>query len=212
MNFEKIYNSLINKAQLRESVLDYYEKHHIIPKCINGTNDKSNLVKLSAREHYLAHKLLYKMYPDNRGICLAWHMMGHVTLNDKHKRDYNITSREFEKLRVAMSNNLKGKNNPFYGKKHSKETKLKISNSRKSKCTGDSNNSRTDKFRESVTGKNNPQYGKVGKLNHKSVNIEVDDVIYKGIRDTARLLGISYSTLNYRLKSSKFTKYKILEV
>ena len=42
----------------------YLEKHHIIPKSLGGTNDASNLVKFTARQHYIAHLLLYKIYKD----------------------------------------------------------------------------------------------------------------------------------------------------
>ena len=59
MNYEKIYRELTN----RDSRAKYTEIHHIIPKCMGGTDDKSNLVKLTAREHYIAHKLLTKIYP-----------------------------------------------------------------------------------------------------------------------------------------------------
>ena len=36
--------------------------HHIIPKHMGGTNDPSNLIELTPRQHALAHKKLYKKY------------------------------------------------------------------------------------------------------------------------------------------------------
>jgi len=39
---------------------DGYEIHHIIPKSLGGSDNKENLVLLTAREHYIAHWLLYK--------------------------------------------------------------------------------------------------------------------------------------------------------
>ena len=65
MNYNRIYNQLIEKAKL-ENNLDnvYYERHHIIPKSLGGPNTKSNLVKLVPRQHYIAHLLLYKIYKD----------------------------------------------------------------------------------------------------------------------------------------------------
>ena len=44
---------------------EYYELHHIIPKCCGGTDDKSNLVLLTLSEHLQAHWL---MYLENIGI------------------------------------------------------------------------------------------------------------------------------------------------
>lgn len=66
MNYRNIYNRIINKA-INEKDLrinGYYEKHHIIPKSFGG-NKENNLVKLTAREHFICHWLLVKMY--NRG-------------------------------------------------------------------------------------------------------------------------------------------------
>ena len=37
---------------------EYKERHHILPKCMGGNDDESNLIDLYAREHYEAHKLL----------------------------------------------------------------------------------------------------------------------------------------------------------
>ena len=37
----------------------YKERHHIIPKCMGGSDDEDNLIDFNAREHYNAHKILY---------------------------------------------------------------------------------------------------------------------------------------------------------
>ncbi|XAO17074.1 homing endonuclease [Escherichia phage FL23] len=60
MNYEKIYNSLIDRARNR-ALTGYKERHHIIPKCLGGSNDASNLVDLTPEEHYVAHQLLVKI-------------------------------------------------------------------------------------------------------------------------------------------------------
>lgn len=70
MDYLKIYNSLIDRAR-NCACHGYSEKHHIIPKCMGGTNDKSNIVELRPEEHYLAHQLLVKIYPDNRKLVYA---------------------------------------------------------------------------------------------------------------------------------------------
>ena len=57
------YQNLVLKSKNRK--LDntvYKESHHIIPKCLGGDNSETNLVKLTLREHYIAHLLLSKMY------------------------------------------------------------------------------------------------------------------------------------------------------
>ena len=40
----------------------YTEKHHIIPRSLGGSNDIDNLVRLTAKQHFICHKLLTKMF------------------------------------------------------------------------------------------------------------------------------------------------------
>ncbi|QGF20538.1 putative homing endonuclease [Klebsiella phage UPM 2146] len=86
MNYNKIYNSLINKAKMR-SLKGYHEKHHVIPKCLGGSNDTSNLVKLTPEEHYVAHLLLIKIYPHEPKLVYAATLMSgknnHIKRNNK---------------------------------------------------------------------------------------------------------------------------------
>lgn len=53
----------------------YTEKHHIIPKCMGGDNNKRNLAILTPEEHYVAHQLLTKIYPSNIKLIYATTMM-----------------------------------------------------------------------------------------------------------------------------------------
>lgn len=43
----------------------YHERHHILPRCLNGTDDEDNLIDLTSKEHFQAHKLLLEENPDN---------------------------------------------------------------------------------------------------------------------------------------------------
>lgn len=58
------YYNIINN-RLTNPPTGYFEKHHIIPKCLGGTNDFSNLVCLTAREHFICHLLLVKITTGN---------------------------------------------------------------------------------------------------------------------------------------------------
>ena len=60
MNYKRIYEELIAAAR-QEWHIDR-EIHHIIPRCMNGSNNSDNLVGMSFRQHYIAHLLLYKIY------------------------------------------------------------------------------------------------------------------------------------------------------
>ena len=110
MNYQNIYNNLVQKAQSRE--LDgYVEKHHIVPKCMGGDNANSNIVSLSAKEHFIAHKLLVRIYPNTKGVWYALIAMGRIV---------EFKSRIFESERQKACAMRKG----F---KYSEESKKKMS-------------------------------------------------------------------------------------
>lgn len=74
MNYKNIYDKLISRAKTRDSIMEF-EKHHVIPKCMGGSDDIENIVKLTIEEHYFAHQLLAKMHPDNHKLNYAAVMM-----------------------------------------------------------------------------------------------------------------------------------------
>lgn len=84
---------------------------------------------LTAREHYIAHFLLFKHFKKhgdkNQKIKMAraWNAMT-FSSNDNIKR---YTSHSFAYSRIAFNESIKGENHPFYGKKHTEETRIKIS-------------------------------------------------------------------------------------
>ena len=87
MDYSKHYHTLIQRAKSR--VLEgYVEKHHILPKCIGGTDELHNLVALTPEEHFVAHQLLVKMFPDNHKLIYAARMMCSTTQN--HKRQNKL--------------------------------------------------------------------------------------------------------------------------
>jgi hypothetical protein len=70
MNYSNIYERIV--ARGRERVLEgYKERHHIIPRCLGGTDDPENLVDLTPEEHYVCHQLLVKMYPKHPKLIHA---------------------------------------------------------------------------------------------------------------------------------------------
>ena len=101
MNYEKIYNKIINNARLNNNVNGkYYEVHHILPKCLGGTDDNDNLVNLTLKEHYICHELLCNIYPDNKSIAHAYWMMTIMTVGAlENIRKDNLYRKDGEKLR-----------------------------------------------------------------------------------------------------------------
>lgn len=130
--YSRLYFSIIGHA--KEHPMEIFEKHHIIPKSLGGSDDSSNLVKLSFRQHFICHKLLTKMVHsknDKRKMTFALHMM---SLNSsrlsrtsksyeytrKLRRELGVSEQTKEKMRQSMI----GKN---IGKKASTEAKQKMS-------------------------------------------------------------------------------------
>lgn len=128
MDYKKIYNDLIKNALKRTEYSEdsYYEVHHIIPKCMGGSNKKTNLVKLTAREHFVAHALLVKCYPNHFGVANAMFWMKADRLE---KRYFN--SHLYELLRKKTHHLRSGVNHHMYGKTHSEKARKKISNAKK---------------------------------------------------------------------------------
>ena len=113
MDYQLHYEKLIEKARNRK--LDgYFERHHIIPKSLGGSDDNSNLVKLTAREHFVAHLLLSKIYPDCHKMIRAIQMMCVSSDNQErvNNRMYKWLKEKFSKM---MSEHQKGENNSQYG-------------------------------------------------------------------------------------------------
>lgn len=60
--YTKWYYNIVTLAKSQESNrIGYLESHHIIPTFCQGPDTPENIVKLTAREHYLCHVLLVKM-------------------------------------------------------------------------------------------------------------------------------------------------------
>lgn len=110
MNYRKIYNQLIEKRQINKlsksaNNIGGVESHHILPQCLGGTNDKTNIVNLTPREHYICHLLLWKIYPNHLGINFALMSMANNT-NKTNQRTFKYCSRLFEKAKLAFAKRM----------------------------------------------------------------------------------------------------------
>lgn len=136
MNYAKIYRSLIERARNRDTPSCYCEKHHVIPKSHGGSDDPSNIVALTAREHFVAHWLLKKIHNDKSMIYAFFAMTKPV---GNGRRRYTSWSFKYarESMAIWLSENRSGENHPLYGvkgsenpnfgSKRSVETRMKLS-------------------------------------------------------------------------------------
>lgn len=127
MNYEKIYYAITNRAKEEakigircKSTEAYFEKHHIVPRSLNGTNSPDNIALLTAREHFLCHAILVRIYKSgtvehNKMLFAFWRMKA----DPQGKSRRYINSRLYEKYRneysKLVSTNQSGKLNSNYG-------------------------------------------------------------------------------------------------
>jgi len=105
MNYLNIYNSLIHKRKNIQVLLKsecYCERHHIIPRCVGGIDNKDNLVNLTAREHYIAHLLLYKIYSKTEDKYSLLYALIEMCDSHTYKNKVNYNSRIYEKNRLEL--------------------------------------------------------------------------------------------------------------
>jgi hypothetical protein len=113
MNYNRIYSELIAHAKqsnVRSS--EYYETHHIVPKCLGGIDDKTNLVDLTPEQHFVAHLLLVKMHKNNQQLLYAVNMMGCGFPGKRTRKIYGWIKRRYIEQRkldsIGAGNNQHG--------------------------------------------------------------------------------------------------------
>lgn len=140
MDYQKIYTTLIDRATRRVSE-GYVEKHHIVPRCLGGTDAKENIVNLYPEEHYLAHLLLCKVNKGNQKLLYAAMNMTTGSMINNGKRN----NKAYGWLRRQYAESMSGDNNPNrrdpeiqkkaalkrVGQKRTEETKVRMSTAQK---------------------------------------------------------------------------------
>ena len=112
--YSKLYHKIIFIAKQRV-INGYTERNHIIPQSLGGSNDKNNLVDLTAREHFICHWLLIKMTEGEDRSKMLYALNGMKAQNKYQERYHTkITARVYEKYRIEHSENhskvMKSKN------------------------------------------------------------------------------------------------------
>lgn len=118
--------------------LGYTEKHHIIPRSLEGSNLKENTVYMSADDHFRCHQLLINM---TEGVAKGkmwnglWRMMNKQSRNQN--RDFTVSPKDYETARINSANahraRFSGENNSFYNQKHTEKSLKKMSEAKKGK-------------------------------------------------------------------------------
>lgn len=125
MNYQRIHDEIIERAITRNwsRPINVIELHHILPKCMGGTDSRDNIAALTPREHVLIHVLLYKIHRTGQ---MAYAVTAMYMGSGAQKRP---NSRKIAQARIDAaryySENHSGENHNWFGKKHSEETKEK---------------------------------------------------------------------------------------
>lgn len=98
--YARWYRSIVSTPDTNST---YTETHHIIPVSMGGTNEPSNRVRLSARQHFMAHLLLTKAVP-KKWLPQAWAALRSMALMRTPGRDFRVTSRLYEQLKFQHAN------------------------------------------------------------------------------------------------------------
>jgi hypothetical protein len=220
--YKQWHDNIIARGKNR-ILTGYKEKHYIIPKSLGGNNSKDNLVELTAREHFIVHMLLCKFTIGQAKMKMSYGF--HAMCSFKNARRYNkVNSRLVEKIRsnfkftkehrekiskAQIGNKRAVGNTNNLGRKFSKETKLRMSKSKK----GNKNAlglKHSEEFKEKMRRINTGKKYSLGKryLNKDGKNLvvnksEVDKYLNQGYK-----LGMdkSYITLEYRKHQSEMAK------
>lgn len=94
---------------------------------MGGNNKAENIIRFTARQHFLAHWMLWKAYR-NPEMTYAFKMMEYSNKSSQRTNKYwNVSSKVYEKLKIEKSQHFSGVNHPNYGKRYvrSEVTRIK---------------------------------------------------------------------------------------
>ncbi len=234
------YYQIIDKARKRGVPDEYYEKHHVVPKCLGGTDSEFNIVKLTYREHILVHWILIKMTTGKAKKSMIWALFRMAGTNYVYGQPRDPPRWLVVLAKNITKNRRSGSDNPTFGrnltaeqkahlrainlgKKYgpmSEEQKLKISKSNTGLKRSEETRRRIKESRQGKSvGVNNHFYGKKHTDETKKIMKEKRkfQVIEKGRRLTdATRLKISKSRIGLgcgeRNGFSKLTEAKIMQI
>ena len=176
-------------------------KHHIIPRHMGGTDDPSNLIELTPKQHALAHKKLYEKHGKWEDK-IAWQMLsGQISnyeaqqqvrrlanLGNKHFLGHTHSEKHKKKLSSIMKEKRKIIKTMGHFIKHKKTTKELIS----SKLKGNSNK----------LGKTGAKLSEKFKAFRRKIMLQNNPAKRPDVREKIRLMAIKREALKRQLKNN----------
>lgn len=106
MNYNRIYEEFIIDRREKEKLLkdEYTEKHHIIPRCMGGLDNRDNLIRLTPEDHFFAHLLLAKIHGGKNWISLGF--MAMISNKNSNLKNYLRKRKDYSYLRKKSAEEL----------------------------------------------------------------------------------------------------------
>lgn len=219
-HFLNRYNKFIAACKLAPVHDSYTELHHIIPKSMGGSDDAENLIRLSARQHFIAHWMLWKAY-ETHSLAFAFSMM--QIPNKNHNRTRKISSTVYEALKKFKSKE-QSKTNKDRWKDPEWAAKQKLIFSkaastpaeRKRRSENASKFNKIYKKQRSETHLKlwqNPEWAanakqKMSENSPKKKAVIVEGVRYESVKEVAEKYGMLKTSIRYRILSPHFADWK----
>jgi predicted RNase H-like nuclease len=198
VNYKAIYQSVVEKAKQEgrsKGTGVYYEAHHIVPECLGGGGrvtqwkTHSNIVLLTGKEHFICHRLLCKIYPDN--LKLAHAFWGMCNQHRNYQDRYVASPRAYEEARSMhskiLAQSMKG-HTLNSGRKQSEEHIRKRMKFVK-------NIVRSEEYRR-----------KISEANCKRVLDTRTNTTYQSLSAAAKALNCSVANISYYLKKGLYIR------
>ena len=154
--YQTWYQQIIDRARSR-TLTGYVERHHVVPRSLGGSDHADNLVRLTAREHFVCHWLLTKMYTGEARYKMI-NAMYIMRADGPYQKRYQskITSRVYNTLKEEYSKYISNLNK---GRVQPLEENIK----QRAAQTGRKRAPFSDEWRANMSaskqGKNNNRYG-----------------------------------------------------
>lgn len=101
MDLPRIYSAFIADRRTREGSLTVFDRRHVVPKCIGGTDAPENLIRLSPSDHLFAHVLLGRIHGGKLAVVA-------VRMAGMRKYQGRRTRTRYERLREEVRVGLLG--------------------------------------------------------------------------------------------------------
>lgn len=154
------YIKFIESRKTRE-INGLFDRHHIIPKSMNGTDDASNIIKLTYREHFLAHWMLWKAFENSQMTHAFWYMT--------QKKMSKLSSHTYQVLKESRFNLLKGNTNA--SGKRSLESRTNMSNAQLKSNKHPTRGKKRPDHSKKMSGEHNPMYGTISPTRGKKMEV-----------------------------------------